>query len=62
VEDFAPAPTQHISDERGQIREESLAARRKAVKRVPRVQARRQEVETEPEPEPQTDHLLDVLA
>ena len=64
MDDLAPAPAQRTSDDGGRTPEENFAARKKAVKKVQPVPARKPEPEPEiaPEPEPESDHQLDVLA
>ncbi len=62
MDDLAPAPAQRTSDDGGRTPEGNLAARKKAVKKVPPAPARRQDPEPELAPEPEPDHQLDVLA
>jgi len=66
MDDLAPAPTQRTFDDVGRVRDESLRARKKAVKKAPLATSCKQEAEAEnvpiPEPEPEADHQLDLLA
>jgi hypothetical protein len=64
MDDLAPAPAQRISDDVGRTPEENFSARRKAVKKVQPVPAKKPEPEPELalEPEPEPDHQLDLLA
>ena len=62
MDDLAPAPAQRTSDDGGRTPEHSLAARKKAAKKVQPVPAKKQEPEPELAPEPEPDHQLDLLA
>ena len=60
MDDLAPAPTMRTSDNGGRAREENLASRKKAVKKVQ--PASLPKPEPDPAPESAADHQLDVLA
>jgi hypothetical protein len=64
--DLAPAPTQRIFDDVRRTPEGDFTARRKAVKKVQPVPAKKQDPGPEPAPEPESelelDHQLDLLA
>ena len=62
MDDLAPAPAQRTSDDGGRTPEGSLAARRKAVKKVQPAPAPKPDPEPELAPEPDPEHQLDVLA
>ena len=62
MDDLAPAPAQRTSDNAGQRPEGNLAARKKAVKKVPSAPLPKPDLEPELAPEPDPDHQLDVLA
>jgi hypothetical protein len=64
MDDLAPAPAQRASDDVGWTPEQSLAARKKAAKKVQPAPAKKQEPVPEPDltPEPEPDHQLDLLA
>jgi hypothetical protein len=62
MDDLAPAPAQRTSDSGGRTTEGSLAARKKAVKKVQAVPVQKRDPEPQLAPEPDPDHQLDVLA
>jgi hypothetical protein len=62
MDDLAPAPTQRTSDEVGRTREVNFAARKKAMKKLQPVPAKKPEPEVAPEPDPESEHQLDLLA
>ena len=61
MDDLAPAPAQRTSDDGGRTLEQNLAARKRAVKKVP-PPAPKPDAEREIAPGPAADHQLDVLA
>jgi hypothetical protein len=62
MDDLAPAPAQRTSDDVGRTPEHSLAARKKASRKVQPVPGKKQEVEPDLAPEPESVHQLDLLA
>lgn len=62
MDDLAPGPTQRTSDEVGRTREVNFAARKKAMKKLQPVPAKKPEPEVAPEPDPESEHQLDLLA
>ena len=62
MDDLAPAPTLRTSDHGGRTREETFAARKKAVKRVESAPVQMPDPEPEHAAEPLSDHRLDILA
>ena len=63
MDDMAPAPTQRTSDDGGQTREMSFAARnKKSAKKVKPVPAQDPGPEPEIGPESEPEHQVDLLA
>jgi len=62
MDDLASAPAQRTSDDGGRIRDQTVAARKKTVKKPPPAPVERQDPEPELAREPEPDHQLDVLA
>lgn len=62
MDDLAPAPAQRTSDHVGRTPEQSLAARKKAARKVPPVPAQKHESEPDLASEPEPGHQLDLMA
>jgi hypothetical protein len=62
MDDLAPAPAQRTSNDGGQRPAENFAARKRALKKVSPVPAKKPDLEPEPEPAPESQHQLDVMA
>jgi hypothetical protein len=62
MDDMAPAPTQRTSDDVGQTREMSFAARKKATKKMKPAPVKNPSPEAENGPEPEPEHQVDLLA